>query len=59
MSGGANAITITWTLGIGLGAIVAAYLMMNENTKKWSDNRIVLVSLMISFSVVLAVLQFV
>ncbi len=40
MSGQASAITIIWTLGIGVSVILASYLLLNEETKKWSDNRI-------------------
>jgi hypothetical protein len=47
----ANAITITWTVGIGLSAILASYFMLNENTKKWSEKKIIFISSVISFTV--------
>ncbi len=40
MGGQANAITIAWTLTIGISAILASHFLLNEKTKKWSDNRI-------------------
>jgi hypothetical protein len=40
LGGQANAITIAWTLVIGVSAILASYFLLNKKTKKWSDNRI-------------------
>lgn len=46
-----NALTITWELGIGLSAIIAAYLLTNERTKDWSERKIILTSSLISLVV--------
>ncbi len=53
----ANPITITWTLGIGLSAIIASVLLMHERTRKWSDRKIVALSVVASLSSVLLLLR--
>lgn len=53
----ANPITITWTLGIGLSAIIASALLMHERTRKWSDRKIVALSVVVSLSSVLLLLR--
>ncbi len=45
MGGQANAITIAWTLVIGVSAILASHFLLNEKTKKWSDDRIFFTSI--------------
>lgn len=45
MGGQANAITIGWTIGIGMSAILASHFLLNEKTKKWSDDRIFFTSI--------------
>ncbi|NOZ77210.1 MAG: hypothetical protein GXO65_05995 [Euryarchaeota archaeon] len=50
----ANPVTVTWMGGIGIAALVASYLLVNERTRQWSDKRIVLVALAVSFSLVLS-----
>ncbi|MEE9475013.1 MAG: hypothetical protein V3V36_05000 [Candidatus Hydrothermarchaeaceae archaeon] len=53
----ANPITITWTLGIGLSAIIASALLMHERTRNWSDRKIVALSVVVSLSSVLLLLR--
>ena len=53
----ANPVTITWVVGIGLGALIASALLLNERTRRWSDNKIFFTSVATSFSVVLLLLK--
>jgi hypothetical protein len=53
----ANPITLTWMGGIGMASLIASYLLINERTRRWSDKRIVLVSLAISLSLVISGLR--
>ncbi len=52
MGGQASAITIAWTVGIGVSTILASYFLLNEKTKKWSDNRIFFTSVAVGLFVV-------
>lgn len=53
----ANPITLTWIGGVGLSSLIASYFLVNEKTQKWSDKKIVLVSVFISFSFILVILR--
>ncbi|WP_456475518.1 hypothetical protein [Candidatus Pyrohabitans sp.] len=53
----ANPVTITWVVGIGLGALIASALLLNKRTRRWSDNKIFFTSITTSFSVVLILLK--
>lgn len=53
----ANPITITWTVGIALSALIASGLLMYERTREWSDRKIVSLSVVVSFSSVLLLLR--
>jgi hypothetical protein len=48
-----NALTIGWELGIGLSAIIAAYLLIWERTKDWSEKKIIFISCCASFFITL------
>jgi len=48
-----NEIAITWTLGIGISAIIASYLLISEKTKHWDDKKIAIFSTLIAFSLIL------
>jgi hypothetical protein len=52
----ANPITITWTAGIGLSALLASAMLLNERTREWSDKKIVASSTVASFSSVILLL---
>jgi len=54
----ANIIAIIWTIGIGVGAIIAGYLLTNERTKEWSEKKITLVSVLLSFLLVALIISF-
>ncbi len=53
----ANPITMTWMGGIGLSAFITSALLLNERTRKWSDKKIVVLSVVASFSFVLSLLK--
>ena len=53
----ANPVTITWIGGIGLAALIASALLLNERTREWSDNRIFITSMVSSISLVLLLLK--
>jgi hypothetical protein len=53
----ANPVTITWVVGIGLAAIIASALLLNERTREWSDNKIFFTSIITSFTLVLLMLK--
>ncbi len=40
-----RAIFIIWMGGVGLGAIIAAYLLTSEKTENWSERKIALVAM--------------
>ncbi|WP_457555806.1 hypothetical protein [Candidatus Pyrohabitans sp.] len=53
----ANPVTITWVVGIGLAALIASALLLNERTREWSDNKIFFTSMVTSLSLVLLFLK--
>jgi|Deesub1362A_J573_1020465.scaffolds.fasta_scaffold13491_2 hypothetical protein len=53
----ANPVTITWVVGIGLAALIASALLLNERTREWSDNKIFFTSMITSLSLVLLFLK--
>jgi hypothetical protein len=50
-------IALTWVLGIGLSALLSSWLLLNPNVQNWSERRIALTSLAVSFALVWTALR--